>query len=157
MAEPDSSKMLHRDDLPMEVAEGMIEAIQKLHPDCKVVFAGDVPGEIDPAVQDAIDLLEYATWRSFSEGRCFDCQTKIPIPWPPEEEDWKEPDDWNIYVEGNFPCPMIICPDCEGTEATVPCSTASTNVTQWEKEGWQDELASYREIAKQVDDESVSG
>lgn len=145
--------MIHRDDFPMDVSEGIIKKIQELHPGCKVVFAGDVPGEIDPKLQEQMDFLEFATWRSFHEGRCFDCQLKIPINWPPEDENWN-PDGWHIYMEGSLPCPTMICADC-GRKCD-----GIQSVSQWEEEGWQDKLLKYREVdakAAEMEDEGLPG
>jgi len=43
MTDEKESKLIHRDDVPMDVAEELVTKLKELHPGMKVVFVGDVP------------------------------------------------------------------------------------------------------------------
>ena len=72
---------IHRDDLPMDVAEEMVKKLQELHPGCKIVFMGDQPGGVPPEMQADLDQFAQAQERAFAEGRCMDCEKPMPG-WP---------------------------------------------------------------------------
>ena len=54
---------IHRDDLPMDVAEEMVKKLQELHPGCKIVFMGDQPGGVPPEMQADLDQFAQAQQR----------------------------------------------------------------------------------------------
>lgn len=116
--------MPHRDDIPMEVAEGIVKHLQELMPGYKVVFAGDAPIdqqlEMAPQFQNFTDAVN----KAFVDGGCFYCGKKLPG-WPDSLEDdaaweaWQPPIDWNrIPLGPDDDSPMIFeCPDCAKTNS----------------------------------------
>src|SRR5947199_924463 len=94
-----SMEPIHRDDLPMDVAEEMVKKLQELHPGFKVVFAGDQPGGVTPELQAELDALLEAQQRAFADGRCMDCDKQMPG-WP-----WKDgapdqlPEGWAYFTD----------------------------------------------------------
>jgi hypothetical protein len=108
--------MIHKDDLPMDVAEKIVEELKKMHPGCKsVVFAGDSPDtELQEKHKQITEQINKMHLKSFKEGECLDCGTKIPIPWPPKSDDFEWPKGWGRLEEvGNDDlCPALLCPTC---------------------------------------------
>ena len=115
--------MLHRDDIDADVAEKMIKELQEKHPGCKVVFAGDMPTNA-PAylikkAEEMKEKLKQKAAQALIDGVCYDCGTKMPCEWPPDDEDdpndeWTLPDGWSIYGSvGDDDCGLLICPDCD--------------------------------------------
>lgn len=126
---PKEPNLIHRDDLPMDVAEGMIEAIKKevgkeAGDDFKVVFAGDLPEGKQTEVIEQFKEIERAMDRAFFNGFCWDCGKRIPkiwTPWKDKEGDYyKLSDGWSIISSIPEDGPLMLqCPECgEIEEAT---------------------------------------
>lgn len=116
MEEKEKPELLHRDDLPMDVAEGIVDQIQKLHPGVKVVFAGDLPTNDPDAekMRHKAEELHKTIIQSFVDGECFSCGAEIPMEWPPEGDDWDLPDGWHIIDSVQEDGPMFLeCPECD--------------------------------------------
>lgn len=107
--------LLHRDDVPMEVAETLVERLKELYgDDIKVQFAGDSTKELPPDVIEANAKLHKHFIKCFVEGLCHVCEAKFPGKWPPDEDD-----DWNLQgwayydTDSEDQVPLFACPSCE--------------------------------------------
>lgn len=102
---------IHRDDIPYEDAEKIVEALQKLHPGFKVQFVGDAPNS--EKINERMSEFDEALHECWEQGLCFDCGKEIPCDWPLEEGQ-KYPDGWSRYnIIGQEGFYMLICPECE--------------------------------------------
>ncbi len=112
---------LHRDDLPMELAEAFVEAVQKEHPGVKVIFAGDAPGEIPQEIQDALMEMNQRNMESLVHGLCIDCGRKMEN-WPDDPAEglgpgWQPADGWRLFTNSVTDEPsMWQCPECDAKE-----------------------------------------
>jgi hypothetical protein len=103
-------KLIHRDDIPMDV----MEDIQELFPDMKIVCAGDIPeGQIPEDMREAIATIEAKFLKSIVEGKCVDCGKKIhdfpPVDWSV----WKLPDGWRYFTDFSGSPQAFQCPECD--------------------------------------------
>lgn len=111
-------QLLHRDDIPMDVAEEIVAMLKKAHPGYEVVFAGDTPESYQQAMAPASQRFTDAVCRAFADGCCFYCGKAMQgIPDEADElawVDWKPPQDWGfISIGPSDDSPIIIeCPDC---------------------------------------------
>ena len=107
---------IHRDDLPMDVAEEIVKKLQELHPDCKVVFAGDQPGAVPAELQAELDQLLEAQQQAFADGRCMDCDQ--PMPGWPSQGGAPEmlPDGWTYFTDLKDQPMGWLCPDCDAAD-----------------------------------------
>lgn len=107
----------HRDDFDMEVIEEMEKKVKEVHPDAKIMFAGDCPeDQLPPQIVEAMEQLEKKTFHSMSEGRCMDCdkQMDVPPPWDDDEalEGWQHQEGWSVFHNNDMPA-FFVCPDCD--------------------------------------------
>jgi hypothetical protein len=111
-------KPIHRDDLPMDVAEEVVESLQQQFPGFKVQFAGDAPGGLPPEVAEAMQKLKDQMDQSVLLGQCFDCGAQMPN-YPkqgePVPEDWEPATGWNYYSSGDEIMHWI-CPTCDAAD-----------------------------------------
>lgn len=113
----DPSKLVHRDDLPIDVAEQVVSAIQNEFPDHKVVFAGDLPATAENAAE--VERVMGYIADCGERGVCYGCETPIPnIPQtddPAAWEAWRIPEDWVCLSFGlGEDSPIgFLCPACE--------------------------------------------
>ena len=109
-----SDKLIHRDDVDMEV----IEKLQEMLPGAKIVFAGDIPeGQVPEGMQEAIEALNARFAKSLCEGLCVDCGKKMPG-FPPEDWDsWKLPDGWCRFTGLDGKPHSFQCPECDAEES----------------------------------------
>jgi hypothetical protein len=104
--------LIHRDDLPFEVAEELVKQLQKDYPGKKIVFAGDVAG-VDQEIEELINSITLRQLEHIVEGYCFDCGAVFPRPWPPEG-DGPLPKGWTLYENiGSDDTRILICPKCD--------------------------------------------
>src|SRR5436309_6376234 len=95
----DESKLLHRDDLPMDVVEEIEAAFAKLHPGCKITFAGDHPGELPQELKEGLEEFERKMRSSLMEGRCTDCGIQMEN-WAGADmpDDWQPAKGWKFFT-----------------------------------------------------------
>lgn len=116
-------KPLHRDDVPPEVLEEIVAALQAEHPDCKIQFAGDSD---DPKVQakqqEILEQLDEISARSAATGCCVDCGAIMPgypaqdAPFP---DGWRPAKGWRHFTriqDDEFTGWQ--CPDCDARDET---------------------------------------
>jgi len=111
-----SDDLIHRDDIPADIAEELVRLIQEDFPEgTRVVFAGDKPGEVPQEIKDQQKILIKVAATRFYQGQCFECGTDMPLEWPPKDDEWELPDGWSISTEtyGINDIPIFICPECE--------------------------------------------
>ncbi len=110
-----SNDLIHRDDVPADLAEEIVKNMKKDFPECKVVFAGDKPGEVPQEVQDEQAKIIKVAAQRFCKGQCFECGADMPMEWPPRDDEWELPTGWGICTEmyGIDGIPILICPECE--------------------------------------------
>ena len=110
-------KLIHRDDLPMDLAEAVVGALKGVGGDNKkVVFAGDLPEDQQAECADMLRRIEEQESRAIAEGLCRDCGKRVPGNWPPTPDaggqEFKLPDGWRwwrcIGPGGRF----IQCHEC---------------------------------------------
>ena len=107
---------IHRDDLPMDVAEEMVKKLQELHPGCKIVFMGDQPGGVPPEMQADLDQFAQAQERAFAEGRCMDCDKPMPG-WPSQGGAPDQlPDGWTYFTDLKDQPMGWLCPECDAAD-----------------------------------------
>jgi hypothetical protein len=71
-------KLVHRDDVPMQLTEQVVAHMQEQFPGYKVRFAGDYPeGELPPEIIAAHAELEELFGRSLASGMCVRCKATI--------------------------------------------------------------------------------
>lgn len=96
----------HRDDIPMEIAEGIEALLKKHNPGTtQVVFSGDTGSPEGTFFREAI-------MKAFIDGCCFYCGQKMP---GVNEEDWKPAEGWDISeTGGKEDDPLLFeCPKCQ--------------------------------------------
>lgn len=101
----------------MEVAEQIVDDLQKEYPGFKVVFAGDM-GKMPPEVEAAMKQLNARMDESVLFGRCFDCGAQMPNyiePGKPVPDDWQPARGWSHYSQGDEILHWV-CPQCEAEE-----------------------------------------
>ncbi len=106
-------RLMHRDDLPMDVAEA-VEQAKQMFPGFEVRFAGDEPPEsLPPQIKEWQEHMR----QSLVEGRCVDCGVQMENWADLEKEDWQPPNGWCSFHEG--PDDQIAgwqCPACDARE-----------------------------------------
>lgn len=119
---------LHRDDLPMDVAEQVVARIQEQFPGMRVVFAGDHPGDLPDGVKRAIESLNWKMSESMTRGICMDCGaamegypafTKTPEGYADFPGDWRPQRGWRHFADtigGKFS--HWQCAECDRQEET---------------------------------------
>lgn len=107
-------ELIHRDDIPFEIVEELVKALQELHPGMKIVFAGDMsPEDMTEEVTAVSESIIKRQLEHIAEGYCFDCGKICPRPWPPEG-DGTLPEGWVIYTEiESSKNPILTCPECD--------------------------------------------
>jgi hypothetical protein len=119
-------KMIHRDDVPLELVSEIERQMAEKFPGKKIVFVGDVPeNELPQGIKEAMEALDEHWKHCFVHGLCVDCAAKLPGIWPPPEEgDWDLPDGWKVMYEGlgeenggeeDAEPVGLICPRCDKT------------------------------------------
>lgn len=117
-------KPLHRDDLPMNVAEGIVEQMKQAFPGMEVVFAGDMPGDLPESVKEGMAALEKKMERSLCEGRCIDCDAEMEgFPKSDATDDfwdnWQPAKGWKHFKrDGDIVAWQ--CPKCDAAENSPP-------------------------------------
>ncbi len=113
-----SDELIHRDDVPADLAEEIVKNMKDDFPGCRIVFAGDYQGLPPQAVEEArkeqARIVKVAATR-FYKGQCFECGADMPMEWPPKDDEWELPTGWGICTEtyGIDDIPILICPECE--------------------------------------------
>jgi len=111
---------VHRDDLSPE----MLSMLEEQFPGMKIVCAGDVPeSSLPPEVAKEIAEREAKNFRSLTEGRCLDCDVKMPG-FPLNvvgcAEDW-EPDEGWVWFEAGDKIVAWQCPNCDKGQNEIVC------------------------------------
>jgi hypothetical protein len=115
------SEFMHRDDLPMDIAEDAVEKLRKLHPGCKIVFAGDAGDQLPEEAKKAFAEYRRQEQAKLVQGLCSDCGKKMPG-WtddlgPPS---MKLPEGWTFFEDPKTKMPHAwICPECDQAEQSV--------------------------------------
>ena len=114
--------LLHRDDIPMEMAEDLVAKMKELYgDDIKVKFVGDATTkELEALPKEFLEAQKKFydhTVKCFVQGLCHSCEAKFPGEWPPtDEENWLQ--GWSYYsIDSEKQPPMLICPKCEDEES----------------------------------------
>lgn len=114
-------KPLHRDDVPYDHVEKIIQQLKEAEPGMELVFAGDVPpDQLPEEVKLAIEYINTQYQTSREEGRCVDCGGQMPG-WPDEVIDVEKrtfnlPAGWQTFeMSGNEELGVAAfqCPDCD--------------------------------------------
>lgn len=103
---------INRDDVPPE----LLEQFEKMANEAgfKVICAGDIPGELPPEIQEAMNVLQKRHDDSMMNGTCLDCGANMPN-YPPDNDDWEPAEGWTWFTSND----SIIawqCPDCDAAE-----------------------------------------
>ena len=118
--QPQQPKLLHRDDVDMELVHQLEAEFAKTHPGAKVVFAGD--SGIPPELAEQLQRFAEARERALAEGRCIDCGKVMPN-WPPPEDEnveWDLADGWTYFKDLATGEPIAFqCPECDAAEPQV--------------------------------------
>lgn len=111
-------KLVHRDDMDMDVAEEMVARMQEMFPGFKVVFAGDQPDLPDEVKQAAIDLEAHMK-EARESGKCIDCGAQMPN-FPPtgDIDKWEPPEGWRFFTGPEGRLQAWQCPACDAAEET---------------------------------------
>lgn len=123
--------LLHRDDVPMDLAEDMVTKMKKAAKeqgmgDVKVQFIGDLTDEqkakLPPGMMEGIARLHDKLVKHFVNGECHVCGKKFPGEWPPPEDGENYSlQDWSYYdSDHESHPPALACPECEEDEDGVP-------------------------------------
>lgn len=105
--------LVRRDDVDLAI----IEALQEQSHGMKIVFAGQNPELLPDYVLEAIVAHNKEFEKRLVNGRCLDCETEHPRPWPPIE--YLAPG-WRIFtdtVTGDLTA--IQCPKCDKKESEL--------------------------------------
>lgn len=117
-----SDGMLHRDDLPMELAEEVTRKLKELYPGMKVMFAGDCP---DSAVlvraNQALEALQRKNEESLMNGTCIDCGRQMPgysTEWREDRgADWAPAEGWVWFsIPQTDEVVSWQCPECNALD-----------------------------------------
>jgi len=94
--------MLHRDDVPFEEAEKIVDALRREHGDMMdIVFSGDArDGEIPEEIRETVQKIKNIEQISISSGVCVSCNSEIEN-YEPWAEDWSAPLGWMCLVDEN--------------------------------------------------------
>ena len=116
-------KLIHRDDIPMEVMQGFEAMLQEQYPGFKVVCAGDLPeGQVSEEVAESLKELEDHYRRSLVEGKCVDCGKQMEN-FPPDDDDWEPPRGWGWFTDFGTGSPQAWqCPECDKAEREEPAN-----------------------------------
>jgi hypothetical protein len=165
----------HRDDLPYEDVEKIEAEFAKLYPGYKVVFQGDVEGQLTDEERAIAEMkerwLQYRFARTFMEGRCHLCGVKWGGSWPPPfakdgTEAYSDDDEafmefkagmeqqgWE-YTRPGMPgdgVPMVTCPDCCVPGVPLPFK----DIEDWGS--YEDQQEWVRGMADAFDEEGDDG
>lgn len=110
----DEPNLIHRDDLDMEVVEGVTAKLQEMFPGMKVVFAGDEP-DIPEDVKRAALEIEAHMHKTLMEGQCTDCGKQMPN-FPPDSDDWEPAEGWCCFSGPDGEIAAWQCPECDVAE-----------------------------------------
>lgn len=108
---------IHRDDVPMDLSQEIERQFAESHPGMKVVFVGDLPGELPPEVAERVAAIERLHMESLFNGACLDCGAKMPN-WPetPEgmDDTWQPAPGWRLFTDMRTKEPSAWqCPACD--------------------------------------------
>lgn len=131
--EPDDDEVIdvanfRRDDIPMDVAEKMVEMLQDQFPGKKIVFGG---GSEDSLAANLNRIFVRHARRCCKRGVCLHCQGEHPRPWPPKE--YILDDGWSL-IDTHTGTPAFLCPVCgvvsdaKAVEAENGDTIVSTNL-----------------------------
>jgi len=118
----DENPELHRDDIPMELAENLVEHLKDIHsekgkPPLKVRFIGDLTDEEKSELPDLMEIqkkLYKHLVECFTKGVCHICGVKFPGEWPPNNDENWDLQGWIYYdSENEKDPPLLVCPKCE--------------------------------------------
>lgn len=107
----------HRDDIPFEVAEALVEKVkaevERMHPGAKfkLKFAGDSD---DSGAADEFGRRFVAPrMERMVDGQCGECGCECPG-WPgyPPKAGWSMPDGWKVVTDIKNRPNWIECPEC---------------------------------------------
>jgi len=111
--------MLHRDDLPMDVAETMVNKLKQMFPGKKVMFAGDATPEAKRAMEKGLKQLNAKFAERYESGKCMDCEWVMPD-WEPDchkASGWKPAPGWRYLTavggSSSLSPAQWLCPECD--------------------------------------------
>ena len=104
-------RLIHRDDVPMDVAESIVADLQAMYPGYTVQFAGDSG---NPKAAEAAKQLGDELAKLLVEGRCMDCGRQMEG-WPGAEmaDDWRPNEGWCHFSDYNDELMGWQCPECD--------------------------------------------
>ncbi len=104
--------MIHRDDVPFELAEKMQAHLDQTMPGHRLIFAGDLPEGMFPNLeadfQESTDRAE----SSYRNGTCLICGLEMPD-YHAGKQGWEPPDGWQLMVGVSDRQHCWVCPGCE--------------------------------------------
>lgn len=111
--------LIHRDDIPMDVAEDLVSHLKELYGnDITVQFAGDSNTEMPQDMIEAHTKMNEHFRKCFVEGLCHICGARFPGAWPPEDGDDWSLQGWAYYTsDSEDQVPLLVCPDCEEADS----------------------------------------
>lgn len=99
----------HRDDVPLDALQQLTEKLQEDHPGAKIVFAGDIPGEVSPEIKEEFERVQREIERSIEEGSCLHCKKRIPNIVAGD----RLPEGWDALLDLKDNAAGFICSDCK--------------------------------------------
>jgi hypothetical protein len=116
-----SRAMLHRDDVPMEVAEQIGRVLTEKFPGETLVFPGDIPeGPEREFAERAVARTDDMIRERFRRGQCFICGAQYGGSYPPISDAalnaWDQ-SGWCVLGDGarpRAPPDRVACPACAG-------------------------------------------
>jgi|3_EtaG_2_1085321.scaffolds.fasta_scaffold01266_9 hypothetical protein len=109
MIQDNNQGLPHRDDMDMD----MVAKLQKMFPDKKIVFLGDLPDEeVTEEHLDIIKEIEVFHDYSLKNGLCVDCGERMPG-FKPEDDRQPPAKGWFYLTKMNSDIPVAwICSSC---------------------------------------------
>src|SRR4051812_27689932 len=115
---PEVFPSAHRDDLPSPVAEAITDYFKEQFPGVEVFFIGDRSDLVlSKENQEQLTEQEEKILYSMANGVCLDCHTQITEIWPPPDDAFQVPDDWDYYKCGDVG--FFVCPECKKKEEVI--------------------------------------
>lgn len=115
----EAAKLVHRDDVDMDLVEDIMEHFAETHPGFKVVFAGDTPeGELPEGLLESSSQLQEMFEQSLEDGLCIDCGAVMPnYDSIDSDENWKPAEGWRYFTDiTTKEITSWQCPECDAKE-----------------------------------------
>ncbi len=106
--------LIHRDDVPFELAEEIEAKLKEQYPGYTIRYAGDRPEDLPAAARDYAEELARKFRYSIEHGTCLGCGKKYPGAWP-EEGDLGF--GWSLYgMGGSRDSDHLVCGECDNAD-----------------------------------------